>query len=238
MDRAELERFLLESLDDVRLSRGEKKVLGQLLHEFQPDLHDQQYLLHKAFELANDTMRDPRDGEVLNWLKDVVNTIRPVAGFEPRDVPVSRTMEAWFTPGIRALGRLRGLIGNCRKSLDVCMFTITNDDLADALLNAQKSHVRIRIITDDEKVNDLGSDILRLQKAGIAVRTDSSPAHMHHKFAIFDGRLMVTGSFNWTRSAVESNQDSFIVSDEPVLVESYSREFQHLWSLFDRDSSL
>lgn len=232
MDSLELERFLSESLDDERLSRGEKQVLSQLMHDMHPDLHQQGLILHKAFELARKKLTDPRDGAILGWLQDVVKVLRPAAQSTPVDTPVSRTVEAWFTPGLRAVGRLRGLMGNCRKSLDVCMFTITHDDLAEGLLRACQRKVQVRIITDDEKVNDLGSDIRRLRKAGIEIRTDSSPAHMHHKFALFDGSLMVTGSFNWTRSAVESNQDSFIVTDEPALVKSYLDEFEHLWAAF------
>ncbi len=232
MDPAQLERFLSESLDDKRLSRGEKRVLSQLVEELNPDLHEHRVILSKAFDLARTKLADPRDGAILDWLHEVVKVLRPASDNPPLDSPVSRTMEAWFTPGLRAVGRLRGLMGNCRKTLDVCMFTITHDDLAESLLNAQKRKVRVRIITDDEKVNDLGSDIRRLEQHGIEIRTDSSPAHMHHKFAIFDGSIMVTGSFNWTRAAVEYNQDSFIVTDEEALVKSHVKEFEHLWAEF------
>ena len=41
---------------------------------------------------------------------------------------------------------------------------------------------------------------------------------MHHKFALFDGRRLMTGSFNWTRSASEQNEENLIVTADPVLV--------------------
>lgn len=43
-------------------------------------------------------------------------------------------------------------------------------------------------------------------------------AHMHHKFAVIDGRLLVNGSFNWTRQAVLYNQENCVVTDNPQLV--------------------
>lgn len=42
--------------------------------------------------------------------------------------------------------------------------------------------------------------------------------HMHHKFAIVDGRLLINGSFNWTRQAVLYNQENCIITDNPQLV--------------------
>jgi len=44
--------------------------------------------------------------------------------------------------------------------------------------------------------------------------------HMHHKFAIVDGRLLINGSFNWTRQAVLYNQENCVVTDNGSLVSS------------------
>jgi cardiolipin hydrolase len=34
--------------------------------------------------------------------------------------------------------------------------------------------------------------------------------HMHHKFAIIDKIVLLTGSFNWTAQAVNGNQENLI----------------------------
>jgi hypothetical protein len=39
--------------------------------------------------------------------------------------------------------------------------------------------------------------------AGIPVEVDRIEAHMHHRFAIFDGARLISGSYNWTGSACD-----------------------------------
>jgi phosphatidylserine/phosphatidylglycerophosphate/cardiolipin synthase-like enzyme len=57
---------------------------------------------------------------------------------------------------------------------------------------------------------------------------------MHHKFAIFDQRLLVTGSYNWTRSAAERNRENLAVTDDRRLVAAFREEFERLWRDFGR----
>jgi phosphatidylserine/phosphatidylglycerophosphate/cardiolipin synthase-like enzyme len=110
------------------------------------------------------------------------------------------------------------------------VFTITDDRIADAILDAHRRGVAVRILTDNEKAFDLGSDIERLRSAGVAVRVDESPFHLHHKFAIFDGRRLLTGSYNWTRGAARDNQENFLITPDPHLIEAYARAFEDLWN--------
>ena len=91
---------------------------------------------------------------------------------------------------------------------------------------------RVRVLSDNEKSEDLGSDIPRLMQAGIPVVIDRTPKHMHHKFAVFDRRVLLTGSYNWTRSADRDNRENFVVSDDPVLLRRFRAQFEQLWAEF------
>ena len=113
--------------------------------------------------------------------------------------------------------------------MDICVFTITDNRIADAIEKAHRRRVQIRVISDDDKSMDAGSDIDRLERSGIAVRMDRSEHHMHHKFAIFDGRTLLNGSYNWTRGADQKNRENFLVTDEPALVDPYVRAFLAMW---------
>ena len=113
------------------------------------------------------------------------------------------------------------------------MFTITDDRIADAILEAHHRGVKVRIISDDDKSFDRGSDIQRLRDANVSLRVDHSPHHMHHKFAVFDGRLAVTGSYNWTRGAAERNHENLVILDDPRIVPRFVDEFERLWAQFE-----
>ncbi|MHC5539469.1 phospholipase D-like domain-containing protein, partial [Singulisphaera rosea] len=76
---------------------------------------------------------------------------------------------------------------------------------------------------------DLGSDIGRFEEAGMAVRVDHSPFHMHHKFALVDFEILLTGSYNWTRGAARDNAENLIVTTEARLVSSFMAHFDRIW---------
>jgi phosphatidylserine/phosphatidylglycerophosphate/cardiolipin synthase-like enzyme len=113
------------------------------------------------------------------------------------------------------------------------VFTITDDELTDAVLDAHRRGVKVRVITDNDKANDLGSDVDRLARAGVPVRMDRTEHHMHHKFAVFDGHTVATGSYNWTRSAATHNRENVAVTNDPKLVRAYAEGFDGLWRAFE-----
>jgi cardiolipin hydrolase len=91
--------------------------------------------------------------------------------------------------------------------------------------------VRIRVLVDRERAEAGGSGIRGLRLNGVPVRTLGVPEQslMHHKFAVFDERLVATGSYNWTNSAEHANYENLVVLDAPELVKRFQQEFQRLW---------
>jgi cardiolipin hydrolase len=55
---------------------------------------------------------------------------------------------------------------------------------------------------------------------------------MHHKFALFDQRVLLTGSYNWTRAAARDNQENIVITGDPVLVDAFTNTFEDLWRRF------
>lgn len=123
-----------------------------------------------------------------------------------------------------------------KKELKICVFNLTNDDLAAAVLDRHKAGVIVQVITDDECMNNPGSDIQRFADAGIHCRTDDAPTyHMHDKFMVVDDQFVLTGSFNWTYQAGSNNQENVLVVDHPYYVEKYESEFKKLWMAFNKN---
>ena len=140
--------------------------------------------------------------------------------------------EAHFSPGEACRRRIVELMAQARSSIDICVFTITDNRVSEPILGAHHRGVAVRIITDNFKSEDRGSDVDRLRGAGIAVREDRSHHHMHHKYALFDRKTLMTGSYNWTRTAADHNRENIIVVETPTLVRAFRDNFEELWETF------
>lgn len=222
----DLENYLRETLADLRLSDEERQVLRTLGKNV--DIERARFMRNKAFELvrkqldsAPETLRP-----TLKWLEQVIKTL---------DVATTREeihASACFSPGPACRNKVCGLLKSAAKSVDICVFTITDGIISKAIIDAHKRGVAVRVITDDEKSLDGGSDIDILRDHGVPLVMDMSENHMHHKFAIFDGECLLNGSFNWTRSATEFNQENIMVTTNPALVAPFRTEFEKLWRAF------
>lgn len=142
---------------------------------------------------------------------------------------MSTNSKAYFSPGDDCLNHILELINGCENSLDICVFTISDDRIRDAIINAHLENVAIRVISDNDKLKDEGSDIKELSQRGIPVKIDTTPYHMHHKFMIVDGKITLTGSYNWTRSAARFNQENVISLENDKITASFQEHFNDLW---------
>src|SRR5437773_527814 len=52
---------------------------------------------------------------------------------------------------------------------------------------------------------------------------------MHHKYVIRDGRVVWTGSMNWTDDAFSLEENVILRIDHPELAEAYGKDFDQLW---------
>jgi mitochondrial cardiolipin hydrolase len=231
IDFSELDRLLRDSAADAVLDDAEKFELRQIGSGLSRDRV--RYLRNRAFDLVRERWSGPEVAslDLLRWLEQVIRTLD--AGADPPPVEA----HAYFAPGEDCLRRLRELCMGAKRSVDVCVYTVSDDRLCDALLDAHRRGVAVRILSDDHKVHDAGSDVLRLRDRGLDVRLDDTAFHMHHKFALFDGQRLASGSFNWTRSASEGNEENLVVTDDKRLVRAFAERFERLWQAFAGASS-
>lgn len=134
-----------------------------------------------------------------------------------------------FSPGDACGKHIRSLMREAQERLDICVFTISDNDIADAIKNAFDRGINVRIVTDNDKLWDEGSDIKALYEHGIEVKIDQTDYHMHHKFMVVDGHTVLTGSYNWTRSAAQFNHENIISFTDRQVSQKFSAEFEKLW---------
>lgn len=150
----------------------------------------------------------------------------------------SEEPEVHFSPGGGAQEAILKRIEAARKSIDVAMYAFTSRELAWALVRAKDRGVRVRVFLDGDFIQNEYSKGRFLDNRGVKVRVDMSHLTrsgdfrglMHNKFAVVDSRTVITGSYNWTASAQERNEENLLIFPQsPRLAEIYSGEFQKLW---------
>lgn len=227
-NRDELDDMLRQTLDDRRLSRTEKRAFNEVFADLDLTDDDRAFVRNRVFAMAREAIRAPESREVLEWAEDVVKLVHQKHERDPS------IYEVHFSPGDECRLTIQKLLDRAGHKIDICVFTITDDRLASKILEAHARGVKVRIISDNDKARDRGSDIHRLAEAGIECCVDESEHHMHHKFALFDRMTVLTGSYNWTRGAAQHNRENVLVSDDPRLVDDYQHAFDELWNVLEK----
>ncbi len=225
MNAAELDAMLRQFLVDHKLSASERQTLMTWAEKNVTTEQKLNVARNRVFEAARQAVTDPTGVEVIDFLEAALKVIVPTENTGGS----GQSSAACFSPGDACLGMIVNHIINARRTIDICVFTITDDRISNTIIAAHKRGVKIRIITDNEKAYDAGSDVPRFRGAGIPLIVDESPYHMHHKFAIFDGRRLLNGSYNWTRGAAADNEENIIDTDDRNLIAKFQHEFEALW---------
>lgn len=221
----EIIEHLKRSIEDDFLSKAERKSLKELVAEKPLDDNQLNFLRSKIYELANQKVSPANYKFMVDWIKDANSALIS---------PAASTSDAYFSPGEECRNVIISQIKSAVNQLQICVFTISDDVITDAILTSHKRGTDIKIITDNDKSMDEGSDIEQIARQGIAVKMDRTPNHMHHKFMVVDGKALITGSYNWTRSAARFNHENILLTREGGVVKSFLKEFDQLWKVMEQ----
>ena len=139
-------------------------------------------------------------------------------------------ISASFSPGGGISKQIIKEINNSKLSIDIAMYSFTKSDIAQALVNARKRGVIVRIIMDDGR-SKTGNSKFRYFLSNNVNQKLVEPT-MHNKFAVIDGKLLITGSYNWTNSAEKRNFENILfIRNSPEVIKKYEEQFEGLWRI-------
>ena len=213
------------SIEDEIFSRSEKKSIKAFIGERPLGVEQLNFIRSKIYEIANEKANTANFPLILEWIKNANSALIP------RD---SDKSDAFFSPGDACRNIIINQILYASSQINICVFTISDDRITSAIIDAHKRGREVRIITDNDKSEDMGSDIAQLHSEGVAIKMDSTPNHMHHKFMVVDESALITGSYNWTLSAAKYNHENVLLTTEGRLVKSFLKEFGQLWNTMER----
>jgi phosphatidylserine/phosphatidylglycerophosphate/cardiolipin synthase-like enzyme len=119
------------------------------------------------------------------------------------------------------------LIDGSRASICAAFYDISSPGVAAAFLRAKQRGVEIRIVT--ERGCFVRTAINDLIRAGIPVVIDRGRGLMHNKFAVIDGAIVWTGSYNCTENDARSNNNNAMELHSEELAGLYLREFDEMF---------
>ena len=155
----------------------------------------------------------------------------------PGDTPhpsisINGTMvDVYFSPDDGTASSLVDLIQGAQESVYFMAFSFTSDDIAQAMLDRSRAGVTVAGVFDESQAkSNRGGEYENLVSNGLDVRLDGNPDRMHHKVIVLDGRVVITGSYNFSASAEERNDENTLVIHSPEIAAKYLAEFERIYA--------
>lgn len=138
-----------------------------------------------------------------------------------------------FSPKGSCEKDLCNLLASAKNSVDIAIYSFTNQAIAQAILDTAKRGIPVRIVFDRTETHGTQATFHdQFEAAGIPIKLYSpSGGIMHDKFTIVDGHLVENGSFNYTERAQNENWENIQIHDDPELAAAYRANFETLWAL-------
>lgn len=117
------------------------------------------------------------------------------------------------------------LISSAARSIDFASYSLTDRIVLDALLDADKRGVAIRIVLDPRERHDFS----KLGDLSDNVRIKRSGPFMHLKAYAIDGELLRTGSANFSASGEQKQDNDLIVIRDAKAAAQFDAHFERMW---------
>ena len=141
-------------------------------------------------------------------------------------------MKVLFSPQGGISKEVSRLIQAARVEIAVAAYAFSSKYMGNALVTAKNRGIKNRLILDkDNAEKDYTIDEWLIQQ-GIDTRfIQVKNGCMHHKFMIIDGKILITGSYNFTNDSEFRNYEAAIFTKDKTLLQSFAAEFERLWQL-------
>jgi len=140
-----------------------------------------------------------------------------------KETPV---ISAYFAPGGGCTEAIVETLKEAKKSALVQAYSFTSAPIAKALVSARRRGVRVQVILDGSQETEKYSSADLLVHEGIKCLIDREHAIAHNKIMVIDGKIVITGSFNFTKAAEEKNAENLLVIHDPSLASKYAANWQ------------
>lgn len=126
-----------------------------------------------------------------------------------------------FSPKGRCEKLILKEIESAKKEVLVQSYAFTSLPIAKALISAHKKGVKVKVLRDESQAKAPYSQIGFLKKNGVNVSIDHTEGLAHNKIMIIDEERVLTGSYNFTKSANTRNAENLILIHDKKMAEIF-----------------
>ena len=143
-------------------------------------------------------------------------------------------IQVYFSPQDKGLERgIIPLINQAKDYIYIPTFVLTEKRITNALINAKKRGVDIKIIMDSLSPTTKHSKINELRLANIPTKTENYAGKMHSKSIIIDDEYLIIGSMNFSNSGENKNDENFLIIKDKDIASVYKDFFLYQWEKID-----
>jgi phosphatidylserine/phosphatidylglycerophosphate/cardiolipin synthase-like enzyme len=146
----------------------------------------------------------------------------------PNVVVHGTVVECFFAPEDNVAEELVKEILDAKKAIEFMAFSFTSRPIADAMIKRRQKGVTVRGVFEARNMESRYCQDDYLDRHGVDVYADTNEYTMHHKVIIIDRAVVVTGSYNFSKSADASNDENLLIVRSPGLAAKYVRELESL----------
>ncbi|MEK6843272.1 MAG: phospholipase D-like domain-containing protein [Candidatus Micrarchaeota archaeon] len=152
----------------------------------------------------------------------------PIANSQ-QNICLDGSVNAIISPG--AADQMLHAINSAKSSLHIILYEFSYPDLKEALINAKRRGVDVKIILEPKVDQNLKTATF-LKGKGIEVRwANPKFNNSHAKTAIIDGKTVIVGSLNWSRNAMERNREIGVLLESQKIADELEGVFESDWDL-------
>src|SRR3954464_1740379 len=134
--------------------------------------------------------------------------------------------KVYFSPHGGCTEAVVGALNSAKYTVYVQAYSFTSAPIAKALVDAYRRGVKVQIILDKSQRTEKYSSADFVRDAGIPTFIDDKHAIAHNKIMIIDQGTILTGSFNFTKSAEQNNAENLLVIHDPSLAQQYLQNWK------------
>jgi len=131
------------------------------------------------------------------------------------------TIDVFFSPRGHCTDSIVRELAAAKAAVLVQAYSFTSAPIARALVDAHRRGVHVQVILDKGQRSEKYSAADFLAHAGIPTMIDARHAIAHNKVIVIDGEVVLTGSFNFTEAAEDSNAENLLVVRDKAIAEKY-----------------